>query len=473
MNKYKSLVKNSFLFAIGSIGSKTISFFMLPLYTRYLSTSDYGQIDVFQTTITLLIPIVTLQALEAVFRFSVDIKDKDTASKVITNGIFLSIIGVFITLLLFPIFNSIKPFSSYTYLFYLIMFLTAIEGVIRQFVRGMDKINLYVCVDIAHTVSFVIFNIIFLIKLRLGINGYFISIVLAYFVSTCLLIIFSNIFQYIAFRAFNKSFLKTMLLYSIPLIPNGLMWWIINVSDRYMLTYFLGFDATGLYSVSSKFPSMITMINSIFFMAWQLSAMKEYGKTGYSQFYGNIFSVLSTFLFIIIAFILLMLKPFMNILVAEAFFESWKYVPFLLVGAIFHAFSSFFGTNYTASKKTIGAFTTTVVGAVINILINLILIPKWGIQAAAFSTMMAYFITWLFRIFHTKKLLDFKLDKINIFISTIVIGLQIFALYFIKNHKLFSVIGVFLILTLFLFQQSNIRKVFHIGRQILSKLKIN
>ena len=135
---------------------------MLPLYTRYLSTSDYGQIDVFQTTITLLIPIVTLQALEAVFRFSIDIKDKDTASKVVTNGIFLCIIGVFITLLLFPIFNSIEPFSSYTYLFYLIMFLTVIEGVTKQFVRGINKINIYVSADIIYTVSFVIFNIIFL-----------------------------------------------------------------------------------------------------------------------------------------------------------------------------------------------------------------------------------------------------------------------------------------------------------------------
>jgi O-antigen/teichoic acid export membrane protein len=471
LDRYKSLIKNSFLFAIGSIGSKTISFFMLPLYTRYLSTSDYGQIDVFQTTITLLIPIVTLQALEAVFRFSVDMEDKDTASKIITNGIFLCIIGVFITLLLFPIFNSIEPFSSYTYLFYLIMFLTVMEGVIKQFVRGMDKINIYVSADIIYTVSFVIFNIIFLIKLKMGISGYFISIVLSHFVSICLLIIFGNIFQYISFSAFNKSFLKTMLLYSIPLIPNGLMWWIMNVSDRYMITYFLGFDATGIYSVASKFPTIITLINNMFFLAWQLSAMKEYGKKGYSHFYGNIFSVLSTFLFIIIAIILLMLKPFMKIFVTEAFFESWKYVPFLLVGAIFHAFSSFFGTNYTASKKTIGAFITTVVGAVINILINIILIPIWGIQAAAFSTMIAYFITWLFRLFHTKKLLDFKLDKRNIFISTIVISSQIFALYFIKNQSLFFAIAIILILTLFLFHQSNIRKVFYIGRQILSKLK--
>ena len=471
MNQYKSLIKNSFLFAIGSIGSKAISFFMLPLYTRMLTTSDYGQLDILQTTISLLIPLVTFQVVEAVFRFSVDMRDKDSASKVLTNGIFLCLIGMLITLLLFPIFNNFEPFATYTTMFYLIMFLTIFHGIIKQFVRGLEKIKTFVAADLIYTGSFVTFNIVFLVNLRMGLRGYFLSMVLAHLVAIIVLIIFGNIFKYLNLKSFNKKLLKTMLIYSIPLIPNGLMWWVMNVSDRYILTYFLGFDATGIYSVSYKFPSLITLMNSIFFMAWQLSAMQEYGKEGYDNFYKNIFGVLSSFLLLITAVVLLILKPLMSVFVADAFYESWKYVPLLLVGTVFQAFSSFFGTNYTASKKTKGAFTTSVYGAIVNIGINLLLIPIWGIQAAAFSTMLAYLTMWLLRLFDTKKFVKIKIDWKSLIFSIVLIGIQIVGLYTITNTITFFIVETILILVMLFIQRKYIKLVYNFGMNLLAELR--
>lgn len=471
MNQYKSLIKNSFLFAIGSIGSKAISFFMLPLYTRMLTTSDYGQLDILQTTISLLIPLVTFQVVEAVFRFSVDMRDKDSASKVLTNGIFLCLIGMLITLLLFPIFNNFEPFATYTTMFYLIMFLTIFHGIIKQFVRGLEKIKTFVAADLIYTGSFVTFNIVFLVNLRMGLRGYFLSMVLAHLIAIIVLIIFANVFKYLNLKSFNKKLLKTMLIYSIPLIPNGLMWWVMNVSDRYMLTYFLGFDATGIYSVSYKFPSLITLMNSIFFMAWQLSAMQEYGKDGYDNFYKNIFGVLSSFLLLITAVVLLILKPLMSVFVADAFYESWKYVPLLLVGTVFQAFSSFFGTNYTASKKTKGAFTTSVYGAIVNIVINLLLIPIWGIQAAAFSTMLAYLTMWLLRLFDTKKFVKIKIDWKSLIFSIVLIGIQIVGLYTITNTITFFIVETILILAMLFIQRKYIKQVYNFGMNLLAELR--
>ncbi len=471
MNQYKSLIKNSFLFAIGSIGSKAISFFMLPLYTRMLTTSDYGQLDILQTTISLLIPLVTFQVVEAVFRFSVDMRDEDSASKVLTNGIFLCLIGMLITVLLFPIFNNFEPFATYTTMFYLIMFLTIFHGIIKQFVRGLEKIKTFVAADLIYTGSFVTFNIVFLVNLRMGLRGYFLSMVLAHLVAIIVLIIFGNVFKYLNLKSFNRKLLKTMLIYSIPLIPNGLMWWVMNVSDRYMLTYFLGFDATGIYSVSYKFPSLITLMNSIFFMAWQLSAMQEYGKEGYDNFYKNIFGVLSSFLLLITAVVLLILKPLMSVFVADAFYESWKYVPLLLVGTVFQAFSSFFGTNYTASKKTKGAFTTSVYGAIVNIGINLLLIPIWGIQAAAFSTMLAYLTMWLLRLFDTKKFVKIKIDWKSLIFSIVLIDIQIVGLYTITNTITFFIVETILILVMLFIQRKYIKQVYNFGMNLLAELR--
>jgi len=444
---------------------------MLPLYTRMLTTSEYGQLDILQTTISLLIPLVTFQVVEAVFRFSVDMRDKDSASKVLTNGIFLCLVGMLITLLLFPIFNNSEPFATYTAVFYLMMFLTIFHGIIKQFVRGLEKIKTFVAADLIYTGSFVTFNVVFLVNLRMGLRGYFLSMVLAHLVAIIVLIIFGNVFKYLNLKSFNRKLLKTMLIYSIPLIPNGLMWWVMNVSDRYMLTYFLGFDATGIYSVSYKFPSLITLMNSIFFMAWQLSAMQEYGKEGYDNFYKNIFGVLSSFLLLITAVVLLILKPLMSVFVADAFYESWKYVPLLLVGTVFQAFSSFFGTNYTASKKTKGAFTTSVYGAIVNIGINLLLIPIWGIQAAAFSTMLAYLTMWLLRLFDTKKFVKIKIDWKSLIFSIVLIGIQIVGLYTITNTITFFIVETILILVMLFIQRKYIKQVYNFGMNLLAELR--
>jgi len=471
LNQYKSLIKNSFLFAIGTIGSSAISFFMLPLYTRMLTTSDYGQLDILQTTISLLIPLITFQAVEAVFRYSVDIRENKSASSVLMNGILLCLFGMLISLLLFPVFARIEPFSTYLLFFYLILFFSMMNGVLKQFVRGLGKIKIFVVSDLAYTASFVTFNIIFLVYLKMGLNGYFLSMVLAHFISTFILLVFGSVSKYLNFKSFDKSFMKTMLIYSMPLIPNGLMWWVMNVSDRYILTYFLGFDATGIYSVSYKFPSLITLMNSIFFMAWQLSAMQEYGKDGYDNFYKNIFGVLSSFLLLITAVVLLILKPLMSVFVADAFYESWKYVPLLLVGTVFQAFSSFFGTNYTASKKTKGAFTTSVYGAIVNIVINLLLIPIWGIQAAAFSTMLAYLTMWFLRIFDTKKFVKIKIDWKNLILSIILIGIQILGLYTITNMITFFIVETILILAMLFIQRKYIKQVYNFGMNLLAELR--
>jgi len=471
LKQYKSLLKNSFLFAIGSIGSSAISFFMLPLYTRFLSTSDYGQLDVLLTTISLLLPAVTLQISSAVLRFSVDMGENDSASSVLMNGLFMCFFGMVLTLLLFPVFTRVEPFSSYILFFYLLIFLNMLYRVLRQFIKGLDKIKTFVAADLIYTATFVTLNVVFLVRLKMGLKGYILSMVLAYFVSIVIILIFGDIFKYLNFKAFDKTFLKIMLIYSSPLVLNEILFWVVSASDRYMLTYYIGFDATGIYSVANKFPAVISMMYGIFSMAWQLSAMQEYGKEGYEDFFKNIFGVLSSFLFLLAGLIILILKPLMSIFVSEAFYESRKYVPMLLIGTIFYAFSNFFCVNYTASKKTKGMFHTTAVGAILNIGINFLLIPIWGIQAATFSTLASYLAMWLVRVFDSKKFVDIKIDWKSISSSVLIIGLQIVGLYFIENAIIFFTVETLLIVLLLIIQRKYIKQVFNFGRKLIVELR--
>lgn len=469
MKPYKSLLKNSFLFAVGTLGSRTIMFLMLPVFTRYMTVGEYGQIDLLQTTISFLMPLVSLQIVEAVLRYAVEMRGKKEASAVLNNGLLFCFFGIVITLFFHPLITRFEPFSTYYMYFYISLLFTMLQSIIKQFVRGMEKIKTYVASDLSFTISFVIFNFIFLVYLRLGMKGYLLSLIYAYVVSLIVLVVFGEVLRHIRHVFFDKELLKDMVIYSLPLIPNALMWWVMNVSDRYILIYFLGFEATGLYSVSYKFPSLIILMNSIFFMAWQLSAIQEYGKEGYGDFYRNTFGALSTLLIILTSVILLILKPLVGVFVAKAFFESWKYVPLLLVGAIFQSFSSFFGTNYTASKKTRGAFTTSVVGAVINLILNIIFVPLWGIQAASFATMSAYMAMWLMRVRDSKKLVGIDIKWKELILSLSILSLQILTLYFIKNVAIFLLTQVILILSLVFVQRKYLIQIYGFANRLLAQ----
>lgn len=184
-----------------------------------------------------------------------------------------------------------------------------------------------------------------------------------------------------------------MLIYSIPLIPNALMWWVMNASNRYFILFFVGASANGLFAVANKIPSFLSILNTIFFKAWQLSAIEEYGDESKAKFYSQTFYYFSVVMFVGTSIILMILKYMMGILVSEEFFSSWQFIPFLLIGIVFSSFSAFLGTNYIAAKQTKGIFRTSLIGGTINIILNLIFIPLVGTNGAAISTMISF---WLY-----------------------------------------------------------------------------
>lgn len=466
MNQTIKLARNAFLFAVGTIGSKAISFFMLPLYTRFLTANDFGQLDVLQTTVYLLLPLVSFQAVEAVFRFALESKEKQSLAGVLSSGIFLSFIGLAITVMFIPLFLRTQPFSDYLLLFYVILFLALMEGVLKQFIRGIEKIKAFVASDIFYTAIFVLCNVCFLVYFKLGLKGYLLSIVIGYLTSILILIVSGKAFAYISFRFFNLKLLKIMLTYSLPLIPNSLMWWVMNSSNRYLLTYFLGFEATGLYAVACKFPLLLLVFQGIFFQAWQISAVEEFGAEDYARLSSNIFSLLATFLLLLTSLLLVFLKFIMMILVAGPFYIAWAYVPLLLLATLFSAFASFWGVNYIASKETGGAFSTSIAGAAVNLGLNLLCIPLWGIQAASFSAMVSFFVMWVLRLYHTKKFVQLEFEQKMLLRSFLLLGIQILGLFFVENTVLSTIYQLLLLTFLVLVHRENISRIIGFARQL-------
>lgn len=437
MNQYKKLAKNSFLFAIGSFSSKAITFFLLPVYTRYLTPEQYGIIDVLITTLLLLMPLLSLQAQEISFRFSMD-EDKKPET-ILMNSLLLCFSGFGFLLFLSPLLIEVNAFSDYLPIFLIILLLAMIDSVIKQFIRGIGKIRHFVISDVIYTSTFAISNIILIVLLNLGIRGYLLSLLFGYILSTSFLFVFGNVKRYISFNGIDLALIKPMLGYSIPLIPTAIMWWTINVSDRYLLSYFISFDANGIYAIASKIPIILLTLNTIFFRAWQITAIEGIKDPDFKNTFTKIFNSLTVILFILFSFLIIFLKPLYSVIASGDFFSGWKYVPFLLGGVIFSAYSQFWGTMYIASKRTVGALLTSGVGATLNVVLNIILIPKYGIYGAAIGTMLSFFIMWISRFFHIKNLIKINLNFKYVLINIIIIVFQVIALFNFTGFRFYTV----------------------------------
>ncbi|MEO0275108.1 MAG: oligosaccharide flippase family protein, partial [candidate division WOR-3 bacterium] len=437
MTQYKKLAVNTFFFALGNVGSKGVQFLMLPMFTRYMVPAEYGKLDVINTTVSLMVPILSFQIIEAIFRFAVECRVQQRNRNILSTALIFSTMSFLFSIFLYPVLRNLSIFADYGIYFYVIFFLTILNGIVKQYIRGLEKIKLYVVSDIFYSVIFALSNFLLLVVFKLGIKAYLLSNVISLMCATLLIFFAAQLYKHMYLKI-DRQLLKEMLSYSVPLIPNGIMWWIVNVSDRYIITYFLGYEATGVYSVAARFPALLTVFFGIFFQAWQLSAMEEYGKENYTSFFSSVFSVVSSIMFLVSSVLFSIIKPFMGIYVGRSYVESWKYVPLLFLGAVFNSFAGFYGVNYTASKKTIGAFFTSMIAAAIKILTILLLIKSWRIQAASFSTMLAYLTMWIVRVYHTKRLVNVYLEKDHLIVSFALVLTQVVLLLFL-NARFYAI----------------------------------
>lgn len=408
--KYNALIKNIGLFTIGSFGSKLVSFFMIPLYTAILSTTDYGTADLVQSTAQLLMPILLLSIQDATLRFGMDPKYKkedvlSTTINVIAKGTFILFIGIIIA----SITGIIKLSLEYWSFLFFTFLLGALNNCFNLYLKSRNKASIIAIGGILCTFITCLCNILSLVIFKLGINGYIMSNMIGLFIQLIYQFIAGKIYKDLHIHKYN-NISKPMIKYSTPLIANSIAWWVNNASDRYILTWISGVATNGIYAVAYKIPNMLTTFQNIFYNAWSISAISEFDKDDTDGFIGNNYMLYSFISIIGCSVILLFNIPIASILYSDNYFEAWKCVPFLLMGTVFNGIAQLEGALFSATKRTKDVSKTTVIGAVVNTIGNFIFIHIWGAIGAALSTMIGYGLMWGLR---TKSLQNFIKMKIN------------------------------------------------------------
>lgn len=419
MNRYKELVSDTIVIGIGNLTMKLIYFFLMPIYTVAMTVDEFGEADLLNNLVALLLPVFTLSIAEGVFRFVLD--KKENPSELLTVG--LSIIGKSSLLIIAIIAVVFLLTRNYNWIYFYFFFITeAFRSLLAQFARGVEYVRDFSISGIIAAITLFGTTYILVKTMSLGVAGYLLAFVIANISSIVYLVFSVNPIRNFAWT-YSASKVQEILTYSLPLIPNMLSWWATNVSSRYILAYNCGLAIAGLFAATSKLPALINIITSVFQQSWQISSVKESCSEDHVTFYSRVFTLYSSLVFIAGA-LMLVLIPFISKFVLQGeFYKAWIYTPLLLYSAILGCFSVYFGNFYTVVKKSKAVMLTTLYGAIINIVLCFMLIPFFSIYGALVANVVSFAVITVVRYFDTRKFMPIRFNKL-IFCSSIFLLLN-------------------------------------------------
>ena len=427
MDKYKRLASNTLLFAISNFSSKMLTFFLKPMYSRAVPTEEMGIYNNVWGYIILLLPLITLGMDYAVLRFGLD-KEYNRKS-VFTNSVSGLLIGFVVLLACYPVIQMLPNAQGYMAPIYVMLFVSNLRRICANFVRAKNALRLVAIDGILTSFTTVMFNVVFLVWLKMGAAGILWATVLADLCSCLLLIWAASLGKYFRFSKYSNQLMGQMLRYALPLVPSLMCWNITNSSDVIFVTNMLedGKRLAGLLGYSYVLAQAVQMVAYIFNDAWQLSAVTE--KDGRETFFSRIFSAYQSTMFIGGAMLILMCKPFYSVYLSGDDVQAWQYAPFLVMATIYSCLSGFLNSIYVVEKRSGLSLFTSAMGAAVNCVLNLLLIPMVGVTGAALATFLSYVAVFLLRAVNTRGLLkvhfSVKLLSLNTLLLIVECSLMI------------------------------------------------
>ncbi len=401
----KSLTGKSAIYSIGGIAMRAMGFFLLPIYTRYLTRADYGILAVTSIVIQTLTIIYPLGLPEAVKRFYFSTQNEEERRR--TNGaIWLTMVVVALggTVLLdqfggtiFPLFFQEVPFHPYIRMAIWVAFFNAITLLPLIFFQVQERPKPYVFLLVAGQlltygliVSFVVFQ-----------NQGAYSYIQGHFLAMSLLTVPYLVLTMRHLQVtLNWDVIKTALIFSLPLVPHTLAVWVLEFSDRIVLEHFVSLDELGLYSLGYTFGSLMFLIAKSVNTAWVPIFYKtaEQQDKVTQQNLPRLITYYALGLSIVALAQMLFIKELIILLTAPAFHAAYRVTPWIISGQLLNGLVYIPANFLLLNKKTKLLPVVTILSGVVNVGLNLWLVPYYGIIAAAWTTLLCYglmlVLTW-------------------------------------------------------------------------------
>lgn len=441
--KYKYLFKNMALFTISSFVSKMLVFLLVPFYTSVLSEAEYGIADVMQTTLLLLIPLLTLNAGEAALRFGLD-PDADRAQilkagirRVVKSDIVTAAICIGAVLL--SSVGIIDIEKQYIVFFAVLFICDSFYEYMLLYCQGTEKVQIMIVGSVSCTFLVIASNLVFLLILDLGLCGYLFAQMIAYVGAGSLMLFLSDGVKMLKEPSGESKLAAEMKEYGSSMLMYSTSSWINNALDRYYILALLGASQNGLYSAAYKIPAILQVFQRIFAQAWQMSAAKEYKKEQRDKFFSTMYRVYNACLVVGCAGIIWLLKIIAGFMFQKSFFEAWVLVPPLLISVIFGALEGFLGSICLAFKDGRSIGRATGAGAIVNIILNYVFIIEFSTMGAAMATLASYFTMFVLALIMVRKYVKLKVHFFRDIVAySLLIIESLLVIFNMKNYMMLN-----------------------------------
>lgn len=432
MSRQKDLAKNTAILTVGKVCTQCISFFLLPLYTAILSAEDYGTFDLFVTYATLLLPLINWQLDQGLFRFMLDYRgNKDEQKKLFSTLLLSSTAQNIIYVILFI---CIEPFLKIENAYFLLLYvvLQVYNALFLQFVRGLGYSIKYTIASFISASATTVLNVIALVFLRMGLQGLFVSTLTAQLLTLIYLVVSSRSWEYFSLKNARIGTFKKVGTYSIPLIPNNLAWWVVNASDRTIISHVLGTAANGIYSVANKFPNVFINFYNILNLSWTETVSLHYNDEDRDEFLTDTMTSLVK-LFVAACLGIVVCMPFVfPIMVNAKYNAAYNQILILMYAMLFRVLVGLYSCVYVAQKNAKKIAYTSISAAIINITVDLILINKIQVFAASLSTLVAFLSMFIVRYIDVNKTVHMRIKK-PIAVGSVLLSVMLIGTYYCNN----------------------------------------
>ena len=410
-NRIAFLLGNTLVFALGGLAIKAVSLVLMPLYTTALTAGEYGTAELLNSAIEIVLPLLSAGVVEALYRFSIDDdvpKDELFANSLVVLGGGVVCTGVACAL------GSVLWNMEHAGSFFVLFCSVCVFKATTQLARGLGHVRRFVAYGLINARAMVVSTYLLLVRAHLGVEGYLWSFTIGYLVGGLVAFLGSAEYRLLAPFRFDRDLLRRMLVYSLPLVPNLLSWWLVSVSGRYVVLWGSGVVAAGLFTAASKMPALVNIVASVFQQAWQYSTAREINSPDRGAFFGVVMRGYSLATLTVAGLVIALNRPISRVMLQAEFAEGWRYVPLLMLVASFGVISIFFESFYQALKNSGVLMASTALGAGVNVVLGVALVPFMGPWGAGLAGAVAYMLVLVVRARDLRRRINLPIDRLRL-----------------------------------------------------------
>ena len=410
-NRIAFLLGNTLVFALGGLAIKAVSLVLMPLYTTALTAGEYGTAELLNSAIEIVLPLLSAGVVEALYRFSIDDdvpKDELFAGSLVVLGGGVVCAGVACAL------GRVLWNMEHAGAFFVLFCSVCVFKATTQLARGLGHVRRFVLYGLINALAMVVSTYLLLVRAHTGIEGYLWSYTIGYLVGGLVAFLGSAEYRLLAPFRVDRDLLRRMLVYSLPLVPNLLSWWLVSVSGRYVVLWGSGVVAAGLFTAASKMPALVNIVASVFQQAWQYSTAREINSPDRGAFFGVVMRGYSLATLTVAGLVIALNRPISRVMLQAEFAEGWRYVPLLMLVASFGVISIFFESFYQALKNSGVLMASTALGAVVNVILGVALVPFMGPWGAGLAGAVAYMLVLVVRARDLRRRINLPIDRLRL-----------------------------------------------------------